>query len=147
MPLAVAGVALAAVLAPGREQASAGSGSTAPAAATQLALPEALPQRSHIDAPRADAFSALSWAPPPPPPAPPPPQARSEPPSNPYRIAGATTQGRAVKIYVTNGSRIYEAVPGQMLDDDYRVKSARREAVVLLHVALNVEQRIENAVP
>jgi hypothetical protein len=145
IPLAVAGALLAAVMSPGGYD-SAGSGSTAPreAAATRLALPDAL-TRSDLGGSRADAFDARSWAPPPPPPAAPPPQAQvqPEPSPNPYRIAGTTAQDGAVRIYLTNGQRIYEAVPGQMLDDDYRIKSASREGVVLLHVLLGVERRIE----
>jgi len=35
------------------------------------------------------------------------------------------------------------ALAGEMLDDEWRVKSITRDAVVLLHLPLKVEQRVE----
>ena len=68
---------------------------------------------------------------------------RAEPPPNPYRFAGIATQDGAVKVFLASGERVYEANAGELLDDAWRIKSVRRDSVVLLHVPTNVEQRIE----
>ena len=48
-----------------------------------------------------------------------------------------------MKVWLGVDNRVYEARPGEMLDEVWRVKSSSRDAVVLLHVAAELEQRIE----
>jgi len=48
-----------------------------------------------------------------------------------------------VKVFLASGERVYEANAGEMLDDAWRIKSVRRDSVILLHVPTNVEQRVE----
>jgi hypothetical protein len=124
---------------PGLRAATAGAGSTAPQAG--FAIPDKLPKRRAIRTSKKDLF----WAPPPPPPPPAAPEAPPPPPHNPYRFAGTSAHNGALQIWLGTDKRVYEARAGEMLDDDWRVQSVSREAVVLLHVPRNVEQRIEVA--
>jgi hypothetical protein len=139
------GTALLAYFAPrgaeqGLQAATAGAGSTSPKAG--FAIPDNLPKRRAIRALKKDLFRA----PPPPPPPPPAPEAPLPPPHNPYRFAGTSAHNGVLQIWLGTDKRVYEVRPGEMLDDAWRVQSVSREAVVLLHVPRNVEQRIEPAV-
>jgi hypothetical protein len=126
----------------GADEASAGAaaGSTAPPG-SGFTLPASLPERRSIAAPK----RALFGVPPPPAPAAPPvvAEAPPAPPANPYALAGTSSQGGVLRVWLGIGNRVYEARPGEMLDETWRVQSASREAVVLLHVPLNLEQRLE----
>jgi hypothetical protein len=136
------GTALLAYLAPpgadeGLRAATAGAGSTASKAG--FTIPEKLPKRRAMRASKKDLF----WAPAPPPPPPPQAEPPPPPPPNPYRFAGVTTQGGELQVWLGTDRRVYEARAGEMLDDAWRIQSVSREAVVLLHVPRNVEQRID----
>lgn len=119
----------------------AGAGASAPSRSSAT-IPGSLPERDVLQGQKADLFAPPYVAPPPPPP-PPPLAAAPEPPPNPYRFAGIATQDGAVKVFLASGDRVFEAQAGEMLDDFWRVKSVRRDSVILLHVPTNVERRVE----
>jgi hypothetical protein len=140
------GTALLAFLAPrgAEEVSSAGAGATAPAKSGP-GIPAGLPERRPLAAPKRDLFG-LPPAPPAPPASPLPQQLAPAPPPAPYHFAGTSSQGGQggkVTVWLGVDNRVYEARAGEMLDEVWRVKSVSRDAVVLLHVALNVEQRME----
>jgi hypothetical protein len=108
-------------------------------------LPVALPQRQISGKAKANPFAPRDWAPRAPPapvraalePAP----APSAPP-NPYRFAGTLHYGGTLKAVFIREERVHMALPGEMLDGGYKLLSVTRDAVTLLYIPLDTEQRI-----
>ena len=103
-----------------------------------------LPQRREMSEPRRDPFAARSWDPPPAPT----PQVQAQPqpqaaPPNPYRFTGTALHHGRLKVFLADGDRVYEARPGEELDNGYRVESVNAEAVVLVHAATGTQYTIE----
>jgi hypothetical protein len=96
------------------------------------------------DAPQANPFAALSFAPPPAPRR----QARAkaEPPQAPplpFRYAGKLTQGGKTEVFVVRGEEIISVAAGQNIDAEYRVDELGPERIAFTYLPLKTRQSLE----
>lgn len=144
--LAAVGAGVAAFM-PGHHQVLQGPVSFA-AAVTLPARPEAaltaLPARQVLHKAGADLFAApggpSAAAAPPSPPR----ESRPAPslPPNPYRLAGTARYGGSGKTFLELHDRLYEVRVGMILHGLYRVDSVTADAVTLVYLPLEIEERI-----
>ena len=100
----------------------------------------ALAERAGMGVLGIDLFGSRSWAPPPA--AIPQTVAAAVPPPLPYRYAGMLAQGGEVQVLLARDDRVVPAIPGQILDGDYRVESVSAQEIVLLYLPLNARQTV-----
>jgi hypothetical protein len=109
--------------------------SAQPRGTSQLA---ALPPRAALGEQQGALFGSQVWTPPPQIAAHPVASAPSVPimPPNPYKVAGTLIHDGVKRVLLLKGDRVYEAAPGDELDDGYRVDSIASDHVALLYVPL-----------
>ena len=96
------------------------------------------------DAPQANPFAALSFAPPPQPRREA--RARAEPPQAPplpFRYAGRLTQGGKTEVFVVRGEELISVAAGQNIDAEYRVEELGPERIAFTYLPLKTRQSLE----
>jgi hypothetical protein len=120
---------------------------TAPAASDQVSLDIALLRRARAKAPAADVF-ALPRPPSPPAAAvaavPKPPPARPAPsaPPLPFRYLGRMTQGAQTLLIVAEGQDAYSALPGETIDERYRLERMNEKSATFVYLPTGVKQTL-----
>jgi hypothetical protein len=114
--------------------------SAPPRETSQLA---ALPERATLGVQQGELFGSNAWTPP----ASAAPDAPSAPPvpvmpPNPYKVAGTLIHDGAKRVYLLKGDRVYEATPGDELDEGYRVDSIAADHVALLYLPLGKTEQL-----
>jgi len=88
-------------------------------------------------------FAASSWYVPPPPP-PPPPQPPPQPtaPPLPFAYLGSYDDASLQTIILAKGDRVYTVAVGDVIENTYRIESAKAGKIEFVYLPLNVRQSI-----
>jgi len=89
-------------------------------------------------------FAASSWYVPPPPPPPPPPAPPPKPtaPPLPFAYLGRYDDASLQTLILTKGDRVYTVAVGEVIENTYRIESAKAGMIEFIYLPLNIRQSI-----